>query len=424
MFPITGAGGKVVAFGGRTLGNDDAKYINSPESPIYNKSATLYGLHEGRQAIHKEDRVLLVEGYFDVLGLARAGLGFAVAPCGTALTERQLIAVRRHTRNVTALFDSDAAGKKAGMRALELCLDQGLWPQWLAVPDGKDPDDFVRAHGGDAMRELLKSARPLIDVYLEDRLAAAGSDLPSRDAVLKDLLPMLGKLGESVRRGYVYQVAGALNLDPIETERRARQGGATRGTPVQAAPASAPASAPARAPASAPAAVPAPSRPKASAPERELLKLLVQDLAQMAPLVDEKGLVSFVRHPDVERAVGVMLRAWREGREPDGIELLADIADDEVRHELSSVLADEDSWYSADVRAKARHECVYRLASDWIAQRRAGLAAEIARIERQSPRDTARLRELITESAAFDRQRHTLLRQLLPDALQGRLGEA
>ena len=107
---------------------------------------------------------------------ARAGVGFAVAPCGTALTDRQLGALRRHTRNVGLLFDSDEAGKRAAMRALELCLEQGLWPSWLSVPDGKDPDDYVREHGGEAMRELIATKRPVVEDWMESRAYELGDD--------------------------------------------------------------------------------------------------------------------------------------------------------------------------------------------------------------------------------------------------------
>lgn len=218
IFPILGTGKKVIAFGGRTLGDDKAKYINTPETPVYNKSKALFGLHENRSTIHREDRVFIVEGYFDVLALANAGLGFAVAPCGTALTDRQLGSIRRHTQNVTMLFDSDNAGRRAALRTLEMCLDQGLWPQRLEVAGGKDPDEYLQEHGAEAMRTLITEARPLLDFFVD----TLGEEVRANERTSQDAIEvaaaMLARLGRGNARAgeYTQRLIGAvgMHVDP------------------------------------------------------------------------------------------------------------------------------------------------------------------------------------------------------------------
>ena len=218
MFPILGPGKKVIAFGGRALGDDKAKYVNTPETPVYSKSVALYGLYEGRRAIHAEDKALVVEGYFDVLALARAGMGFGVAPCGTALTDRQLAAIRNQTRNVVMMFDSDAAGRRAGVRALELCLQQGLWPMRLEVPDGKDPDEFLQVHGPEALRELLETPQALMAWYIDELAQEIHQNQTSREAVLELLAPLLAQLDLAKRSRFARDLEGLLGLDdrPIQ----------------------------------------------------------------------------------------------------------------------------------------------------------------------------------------------------------------
>lgn len=377
MFPIMAPGGKVIAFGGRTLCGDDAKYINSPESGVYSKGAALYGLHQARQAIHKEDQVLVVEGYFDVLGLARAGIESGVAPCGTALTERQLATLRRHTRNVVMLFDSDEAGQRAANRALELSLAQGLWPSWLSVPDGKDPDDYVREHGAEAMRALVASRRPLLDVYIEHRFAAAGQDRIQQEAALDGIAPLLKDLAPTQRRDYCLVMAGLLGVDTRIVEDRVRT--AKRAPPTGQQPE-------ARRPDEPDA--PAPARPVSVSTELErlLVRLLVQDLPNVAAVVDDMGAVSWLRSPAAELVVGRLLRAWREGREPSAMELLDDVDDPDLRRDLAGALA-SDGWLPEAKLEQATQECLIRLRMAWIERRRTRVKRELAGIQQAGAPD-------------------------------------
>ena len=191
MFPIRDAQGRVLAFGGRVLDQRLPKYINSPESPLYSKSRNVYGLYEARAAIASADRAIVVEGYLDAIAVWQAGFKETVASLGTALTADQLRLVGRHTRNVLACFDGDAAGRKASLRALEIFLAAGLLGRGIFIPSGFDPDTFIRERGAQAFAELIESAELLVDYFLEEQAAAARSSLQGRARAAAAVAEML-----------------------------------------------------------------------------------------------------------------------------------------------------------------------------------------------------------------------------------------
>ncbi len=180
MFPIRDGQGRVLAFGGRVLDQRLPKYINSAESPLYSKSRNVYGLYEARVAISSADRAIVVEGYLDAIAVWQAGFKETVASLGTALTVDQLRLVGRHTRNVLACFDGDAAGRKASLRALEIFLAAGLLGRGIFIPPGFDPDTFVKDRGAQAFAELIGSAELLVDYFLTEQAAAARGSLEAR----------------------------------------------------------------------------------------------------------------------------------------------------------------------------------------------------------------------------------------------------
>ena len=161
MFPIHNESGKVIAFGARAMqGDEQPKYLNSPETPIYKKTSTLYNLHRARDGMRKSNRAILVEGYMDVIGVYSAGVREVVASCGTALTNLQVRAIHRHSDTVVVNFDPDDAGANAAERAIQLLLDEGLHVRVLALGGGADdvkldPDEFVKRFGADAYRARL-----------------------------------------------------------------------------------------------------------------------------------------------------------------------------------------------------------------------------------------------------------------------------
>ena len=171
MFPIRDSRGRVIAFGGRVLGDDKPKYLNSPETPVFHKGQELYGLYEARQANRDLDEIMVVEGYMDVIALAQQGLRNAVATLGTATSEEHLKRLFRIVPSVLFCFDGDAAGRKAAWRALEATLpnlQDGRRARFLFLPDGEDPDTLVRAEGTDAFRARIQQhSQPLADYFFQ-----------------------------------------------------------------------------------------------------------------------------------------------------------------------------------------------------------------------------------------------------------------
>jgi DNA primase len=207
MFPIRDRRGQLIGFGGRTLGTEQPKYLNSAESPVFRKGEGLYGLGEARDAIRTANRVVVVEGYMDVLQLVQHGIPYAVAVLGTALTERQLLSLRPFGGDellVYFFFDGDQAGRKAAKRAcaeaFKACTDAGLWGRAGFLPEGSDPDSYVRQHGADATLALLDKAAPLEDVYFDCVAPGPGASLQERARVAEEVRQMLASAKSDVQR--------------------------------------------------------------------------------------------------------------------------------------------------------------------------------------------------------------------------------
>ncbi len=216
MFPIADMKGRVVAFGGRALDPDQpAKYLNSPETPLFHKGHMLFNAHRARTAAHDKERVIAVEGYMDVVALAEAGFTEAVAPLGTALTEDQVKLLWRMAPEPILCFDGDSAGRKAAFRAVDTLLpliEPGRSMSFAFLPDGLDPDDLVRAQGAEAMEGVLGRARPLIDVLFEREFASGDWSTPERRAGLEQQLrALVARIGdEGVRAHYRRDLARRL----------------------------------------------------------------------------------------------------------------------------------------------------------------------------------------------------------------------
>ena len=215
MFPILDELGRHVGFGGRAMGDDQPKYLNSPESPVFQKRRTLYGLHTAKQAMRRASRAIVVEGYLDAIRLSLAGVEEVVAPLGTALTEEQAQLLVRYASDVFLLYDSDEAGQKATFRSgLEL-LRAKAKVQVVSLPDGEDPDTFVRAYGRAALEAQLGQAIDLFDrqVQLLERRGWF-ADLRHRRSAIDKLLPTIRAAKEPLTRDmYLGRLAEATNLD-------------------------------------------------------------------------------------------------------------------------------------------------------------------------------------------------------------------
>ena len=234
LFPIHDLRARVIGFGGRILGAGEPKYLNSPDTPIFHKGKLLYNLHVAKHAIRKAERAILVEGYFDVLRLALAGLEEVVAPLGTGLSPEQGQLLARYTSHVILLYDSDDAGLRATFRAGDELLRHGLRVTVATLPEGEDPDTIVQRRGAKALAELLKDGVDLFErkIQILDRKGFFAS-LPGRRRALDRLLPTIRAARDGITRElYISRAAEAAGIRKDVLEREAQDGGGQAGRRV------------------------------------------------------------------------------------------------------------------------------------------------------------------------------------------------
>ena len=220
IFPIHNHSGKILGFGARILKTSEKapKYINTPETEIYNKSKILYGSYLARQAIDRANECLLVEGYTDVISLHQAGIENVVASGGTALTPDQLRLVKKYTKNLTIVYDGDAAGIKAALRGLDLALEEGLQVQLVLIPDGDDPDSYVNKVGtAEFINFIRQNKKDVILFQLEVALKEAGNDSTQKAAVVNRIAETISRINKAEdftkQQDYIKQCASVLKID-------------------------------------------------------------------------------------------------------------------------------------------------------------------------------------------------------------------
>jgi DNA primase len=216
MFPIHNESGKIIGFGGRALSaEDEPKYLNSPETPIYKKSHVLYNLHRAKETVRKEDRAILVEGYMDAIGVTAAGFRNVVASCGTALTTQQVQAVKRHTNSIAVNFDPDGPGSNAAERSIDILLVEGMQVRIVELDGGLDPDEYCKGRGADAYLARVNGAKGYF-YWLADRVRAK-HDMRTGEgkvAVLNFLLPKVQGIADPLERMTIANdVAGYIGIE-------------------------------------------------------------------------------------------------------------------------------------------------------------------------------------------------------------------
>jgi DNA primase len=275
IFPITDLRRRVVGFGGRVVGPGEPKYLNSRDTPLFKKGQTLYALDIAYEAAGRQQTLIIVEGYFDVIALHQAGIRTAVATLGTALTPEHVRTVRRYANRVVLLFDPDAAGVRAALRTLNLFVDTGLAVSVVSLPDGHDPDTFVRSHGPEGFSRLLEQAPSLWDFALDQSIRQATSGrLEEKVRAADAVVDIIQKIGHPVEKAERLRLA-AERLGINEQRLTERYLSLQRAAKAAHRPASR-------------AAVPVP-KAFINAEERELIHLLLQgqclskDLARLRP---------------------------------------------------------------------------------------------------------------------------------------------
>jgi DNA primase len=304
IFPIANDSGKIVAFAGRALGDEQPKYLNSPETPIYTKGRVLYHLDRAAQAIRKLDYAILVEGYMDCIAVASIGVENVVASCGTSLTEGQIRLLARYSRRIVVNYDPDSAGVAATERSLALLLEEGFEAKVLALPGKLDPDSFIRKEGSGRYRELLSGASSYID-YLTDRAIAAHNLTTPEGKVgaANAVLPYLARVPNPMLRVELAgRLAERLHLDQrlLRDELRRVAGSARSEVRIQ----------------------PESAALKATVAEKELLRAFVEDqeLAdELLPQIVEQGMLEgLLTEPIFKRFLE--LRQKGEKAEPSTLE--------------------------------------------------------------------------------------------------------
>ncbi len=216
MFPIHNLSGRVIGFGGRILVSDKKKpkYVNSPETEIYNKSKILYGIHFARTPIAKEDVCFLTEGYTDVISLHQSGIENVVASSGTSLTKEQISLVKRYTENITILFDGDEAGLKASFRGIDMILEQGMNVKVVLFPEGEDPDSYAREHRSEETLNFIReNARDFITFKTSVLLDEVKGDPVKRAGLIKGIVETISKIPDQIKRTvYISECSSLLNM--------------------------------------------------------------------------------------------------------------------------------------------------------------------------------------------------------------------
>ena len=356
MFPIRDRRGRTVAFGGRTLGDDQPKYLNSPESPLFHKGEGLYGVAEARDAIRAADRAVLVEGYMDALLLAQEGIPYTVATLGTALTAAQLRLLPPlggDGLSVFFFFDGDRAGRQAALRAFGVCAEAGVWGRAAFLPEGFDPDSYVRQHGTAATLALLDAAPTLVDFYFDSQLPP-GATLPQRTRLADDVRRLLARVGNDLQFELLARQAAA-RLGLSETVfRRART-----------------------APVAAPRPTAGDARPRWPAEERLLIELMATDRA-VADWAGARAALTRFTAADLRDAGDQIVAAWEQGRP------LGDVVDrlpKALAEGLSAAAIGGGPVMAADQRMRAAEDCVRRIDTRTARAQRQAIASELRRAE-------------------------------------------
>ncbi len=331
MFPIANESGKIVAFGGRALGDEQPKYLNSPESHIYSKSNVLYHLDRAREALRQQDFAVLVEGYMDAIAAARAGAGNVVASCGTSLAEPQVKLLSRFTRRIVVNYDPDTAGQAATERSLAILLEHGFEVRVLALPGKADPDKFIREQGAEAYLKLLKESPAYVD-YLVGR--ARQMDLSTGEGKLRAvnyLLPYVQKIPNRLLRSeWATRISQQLRVEEPVLREALRKAASERRSEVQTRPEL----------------VGRPARPA----ERRLIRMLAEAEGFRVQLAQRLHDASLYHGLETERIFAALIVANLSG-DPLDVNALAALLEERERRLLFEILFEtqaEPSWDEAE----------------------------------------------------------------------------
>lgn len=332
MFPIRDGQGRTLGFGGRLVGDDDGpKYLNSPDSDVYHKGRALYGLFESKGALRDSDKVLLVEGYMDVIALHQAGIKYSLATCGTALTVEQARLMRRYTGEVVTLFDGDEAGEKAAARSFPVFMEAGIWASASFIADSEDPDSLLKKGGREALEATVSASVPLADAYLKSLAQTSEEGTVATARVGAELARLLAKVRDPFE--YDLLVRKASHWTGLSQEVLRGQARPARAA-VQGRPA---------------------SRGGAAGPEELLVSVILAD-PTAAGRVAESGVISLVEDATWRELLGAMIESAGRGGDFDRGQLLAEVPED-LRDRIAARLL-EDAFSDQPMRERIVSDCI------------------------------------------------------------------
>ena len=294
IFPIVHPQGKIVGFGGRVMAQGLPKYLNSAESSLFRKGSTLYGLFQAKEAIREMDKVVVVEGYLDVIALSQFGISNVVATLGTALTPDHVRILGRYTKNVIALFDGDEAGRKAAARSFEIFIEGGLLGRGAFLPNGEDPDTFVRSRGRQALEAIIDRAVPLADYTFSWLESKYGKSLEGKSQIAQEISRLLSK----VRNPFEVDLLIRRAVDTLGIREELLRGPSRPGAGQ-------------RRPTPQPTSPKPPQREREDLAERSLLSLILR-FPSMIQRVEQEGDVETLVGPRWHELIQGILSKWRE----------------------------------------------------------------------------------------------------------------
>jgi DNA primase len=384
IVPILDTRNRVLGFGARVLDESLPKYVNSPETPVYSKGKILFGLNSSYEAIRLNDSAIIVEGYIDLITPYQAGFKNIVASCGTALTLEQLRLIKRYTNNVVMVYDSDNAGMLATVRSLDLLIEEGLNVQVAGLPEGYDPDGYVRRLGPDKFRELLEKAKDIFDYKMEIlKSKYSRVTIANKANIASEMLPTISKFSNMVlKSAYLKKLAEALKVDEsslwseLKKVNHARGYSATRKEKDSSTGAG-----PLRQPLLA-----------SSTAERLLVKLMLEETEFIAHLREKISPADF-KDRSLSQIVSRMFELFSAGKKIDAKCLVSQCVDPQAAQTICELLA-SDYPQQAD-RARMLEDCLSRMKGDSRKLKQQELCEQMKLA--QVRKDEFKLRELLAE---------------------------
>lgn len=358
MFPIFSPTGQCVGFGGRVLSKEQQpKYLNSPDSPVFHKGKVFYGLDHSAKYIRSEDEAIVVEGYMDWLALAKVSINNTVATLGTALTADHARLIKRYTNRVLLLFDGDEAGKSAARRSLPLLLSEGIFARGLFLPDELDPDEFINEKGDQALRQLIGAAPDLFDLVSTEQWLLAKGSPAGKIQLLDEFAPVLAQIPDQrLRRLYGENLANMLGVDIKLVEQ------SVRGAPQVASQAPRVVSTPTPLPAQAPTVFDLSKAPRA---ELELLNVMLMKEVYLKEALKSE-VVELLVHPGCKAVFAKIAEVY--GQMPNKFDSLSALLADEVKpvETITRYLSEPYANLNSEGATKLLQDCIKRVKSDFL----------------------------------------------------------